>query len=156
MTSRQGDFYEKQISGRRGKEITERTQGAGLAVGFAGFTHGAAVKHQTVAKVVGLLGRQDLPKLGFHLGGVTGPVGEAQPSRQADAMSIGDHHTGGVENVSQDEISRFAPYAGQLQKVFHIVGDFPAVIPQEHLRGPGDIPGLCVIEPGGADISLQL
>ena len=109
-----------------------------------------------MAEVVGLLRRQDGPQLLLHLGGVLGTVSQAQQAADADAVGVRHHHTGGVVDVPQDQIGRFPAYAGQLQQIFHGVRHLAAVVPQEHLRGQHDVPGLGPEKARGVDVLLHL
>ena len=65
-----------------------------------------------MAKIVGLLRRQDLPQLLFHLKGILGPVGQTQAAGNPDAVGIAD--IGGLAvDVTQNQVGRLPPHAGE-------------------------------------------
>ena len=65
-------------------------QGAALAPGGPGGAGVPAEEDQPVAEVVGLLGRDALAQLPLHLEGILGPIGDAQPPGDADAVGVAD------------------------------------------------------------------
>ena len=109
-----------------------------------------------MAEVVGLLRGEHLPQLHLHLGGIFGAVGEAQQTGDPDTVGVGHHHPGHVEHVPQHQVGCLAAHTGQLQELLHGARHLAAVVPQEHLGGQDDVPGLGPEEAGGMYVLLHL
>ena len=95
--------------------------------------------------------RDGLAELPLHLHRVLGPVGDAQPPGDADAVGVAD--IGGLaEHVPQNQIGGLSPHAGEGGEFLHGAGNLAAV-PLHQLLGAGhDIPGLSVVEAAGVDV----
>ncbi len=115
-----------------------------------------AMEHQPVAEVVGLLRREHPAQLHLHLHRVLGAVGEAQQAGDADAVGVRHHHAGHMEHIPQHQVGRLAAHSGQLQQLLHGAGDLSSVIPQQHLGGPHDVPGLGPEKASGVDVLFHL
>ena len=59
-------------------------------------------------------------------------------------------------DVSQNEIGRLASYAGQTEKVVHIVRHLAAEVAEQHLGAAHNILGLGPPEAAGADVFADL
>lgn len=71
-----------------------------------------------MTKIGGFLRRKNLTKLTLYLKRILAAVGDAQPSRNTDAVGIADVSRL-VKNITENEIRGFSPDAGQGNKFFH-------------------------------------
>lgn len=88
-----------------------------------------------MAEIGGLLGRQDLPELTFHLHRVLGAVRHPQAACDADAVGIAD--IGGLlVHVAQNQIRRLSAHPGRLVSSSMVPGTLPPKSDSSFLRRP--------------------
>ena len=107
------------------------------------------MKHQTVAKIVGFLRRQQSAQIILYLNGDFA-FRQAKPPADADAVGI-RYHSRFVVNVADHKVRGFPSNAGQLYQLLHRVRHNPAVLFRQHFAGALDVLRLCFIKPAGAD-----
>ena len=103
-----------------------------------------------MTKAVALFRGQQLFQLHLHFIRILG-VAQAEPVGNADAVGVG-HHGRPPVDVARHEVGRLAPYAGQLDQLFHRVGNDAAELVAQHVRHGDDIPRLGLVQAAGADI----
>ena len=128
-------------------ESSQRTVGAFRGTRRACFS---PEKNESVTQVVAFRRFNAFPELLFHLVGVFGAVGETDPSRNADAVCIGNNRRLAVY-VAKNKICRFASHAGEPEKKIHGVGNPAAVFVAYHQGKVFDIPRLGVEQSAGFD-----
>ena len=113
------------------------------------------MEHHAVAEVVGLLRGNDTAQLLLHLQGILAAVGKTQTAGDADAVGVA-HIAVGAVDIAQDQVGGLAAYAGQGEKVIHVVRHPAAEALHQHLRCGHDIAGFGAPEAAGMDIGAHL
>jgi len=108
-----------------------------------------------VTKIIGLLRRDTVAQLHFHLQGILAAVCDAQQPCDTNAMGITDITLFAVD-VAKDQIGGLAAYTGQTQQILHVIRNFAVEAFQQHLGAGDHILCLGAPKAAGMDILAHL
>ena len=92
---------------------------AGFAEGFAGVTDSAAVENDAMAELGRRFGRENFTQFPLYFFGLLEVIHKAEAIGDPDAVGIYDGAAGDMEDIPENQISRFATDPWERNQLFH-------------------------------------